>query len=137
MQALHEWSSGSWIRKAASVFIEAAACLAAIFAAMLAYTLIFKAPSLAEIVGRVWYMTVPAALVTSLMFLETMPAKKPGRLAAGLSWAAVAALAVCAALLAARDGCTAQQKALWIAACLVSVLIYVLLDKLIEILFKR
>lgn len=137
MQALRKWSSGSWMRKVVAVLANALAWVAVVFAAMLAYTLIFETDSLAEIVGRAWYMIVPAAVVTSLLLIEASPNKKPGKAALWLSWIAVVVLAAAAALLTAQDGCTLEQRLVWIAVCIAAVMLCALLDKLIEGIFKE
>ena len=68
MQALREWCADSWQRKAIAVLINTAAFLVSVLAAMLAYTLIFKAPSLGEMVGRLWYTIVMLILSHIMLF---------------------------------------------------------------------
>lgn len=137
MQALREWCADSWQRKAIAVFINTAAFLVSILAAMLAYTLIFKTPSLGEMVSRLWYTIVPMMAVLSLTFLETTPGKKSGKLGVTVSWVSVTALTVLIAVFVAPGKCTERQKIIWVGACLVAVLIYALLDKLTERIFRN
>lgn len=137
MQALREWCADSWQRKAIAVLINTAAFLVSVLAAMLAYTLIFKAPSLGEMVGRLWYTIVPMMAVLSLTFLETTPGKKSGRLGVTVSWISVTVLVVLIAVSVAPGKCTELQKLIWVGACLVAALIYAILDKLTEMIFRN